>query len=104
MSDLQGFCLDSRPQVEVFSFWQRVFVRDPARVERLFFEPRLAEALDAEAFALKRGVCQDLTHIFIAAARSLLDSLETNAEPRDREVEAARARARSLRRFNRGTT
>jgi transglutaminase-like putative cysteine protease len=25
----------------------------------------------AEAFAIKRGVCQDLTHIFIAAARSL---------------------------------
>src|SRR6185295_13406691 len=25
----------------------------------------------AEAFALKRGVCQDLTHIFIAAARHL---------------------------------
>ena len=25
----------------------------------------------AEAFALKRGVCQDLTHIFIAGARSL---------------------------------
>jgi transglutaminase-like putative cysteine protease len=25
----------------------------------------------AESFALKRGVCQDLTHIFIAAARSL---------------------------------
>jgi transglutaminase-like putative cysteine protease len=25
----------------------------------------------AEAFALKQGVCQDLTHIFIAAARSL---------------------------------
>ena len=25
----------------------------------------------AEAFALERGVCQDLTHIFIAAARSL---------------------------------
>ena len=24
-----------------------------------------------EAFALKRGVCQDLTHVFIAAARSL---------------------------------
>ena len=27
-----------------------------------------------EAFALKRGVCQDLTHIFIAAARSLAHS------------------------------
>jgi transglutaminase superfamily protein len=25
----------------------------------------------AEAFALKRGVCQDFTHVFIAAARSL---------------------------------
>ena len=25
----------------------------------------------AEAFALRRGVCQDLTHVFIAAARSL---------------------------------
>ena len=25
----------------------------------------------AEAFALKRGVCQDLSHIFIAAARGL---------------------------------
>ena len=25
----------------------------------------------AEAFALKRGVCQDLTHIFVAAARSI---------------------------------
>ena len=25
----------------------------------------------AQAFALKRGVCQDLSHIFIAAARSL---------------------------------
>lgn len=30
-----------------------------------------------------------------AAARTLIDSLVTNAEPRDREVEAARARARA---------
>jgi hypothetical protein len=34
-----------------------------------------------------------------AIARSLLDSLETSAEPRDREVEAARARARAAERF-----
>ena len=32
-------------------------------------------------------------------ARELLDALVTNAPPRDREVEAARARARSLARF-----
>src|SRR2546422_6734074 len=34
-----------------------------------------------------------------AAARKLLDSLVTDAEPRDREVEAARARARAVERF-----
>ena len=33
------------------------------------------------------------------AARELLDSLVTNSNPRDREVEAARARARSAERF-----
>lgn len=32
-------------------------------------------------------------------ARNLLESLVTNAEPRDREVEAARARARAAQRF-----
>src|SRR5262249_14470671 len=34
-------------------------------------DPTQATTTAAEAFALKRGVCQDLTHIFIAAARSL---------------------------------
>jgi hypothetical protein len=34
-----------------------------------------------------------------AAARRLLNSLVTNAEPRSREVEAARARARAAERF-----
>jgi hypothetical protein len=34
-----------------------------------------------------------------AAARTLIDSLVTTAEPRDREVEAARAKARSAARF-----
>ena len=32
-------------------------------------------------------------------ARRLIDSLETNAPPRDREVEAARARARAALRY-----
>jgi hypothetical protein len=35
-----------------------------------------------------------------AAARTLIDSLVTNAGPRYREVEAQRARARSLARFD----
>ncbi len=34
-----------------------------------------------------------------ASARALIQSLVTTAEPRDREVEAARARARSAARF-----
>ena len=33
------------------------------------------------------------------AARALIDSLVTTADPRDREVEAARARAKSAARF-----
>jgi hypothetical protein len=36
-----------------------------------------------------------------AAARTLLGSLVTNADPRDREVEAARAKARAAIRFSR---
>jgi transglutaminase-like putative cysteine protease len=34
-------------------------------------DPTHAATTAAEAFALRRGVCQDLTHIFIAAARGL---------------------------------
>jgi transglutaminase-like putative cysteine protease len=34
-------------------------------------DPTHVATTAAEAFALKRGVCQDLTHVFIAAARSL---------------------------------
>jgi hypothetical protein len=34
-----------------------------------------------------------------AAARTLVTSLVTNAEPRDREIEAARARAKAAERF-----
>ena len=34
-------------------------------------DPTQPTTTAAEVFALKRGVCQDLTHIFIAAARSL---------------------------------
>ena len=37
-----------------------------------------------------------------AAARVLIASLVTTAEPRDREIEAARARARSAARFGTG--
>jgi hypothetical protein len=35
-----------------------------------------------------------------AVSQKLLSSLETNAPPRDREVEAAKARARAAQRFS----
>jgi len=38
-----------------------------------------------------------------AATRTLLTSLKTTAEPRDREVEAAKAKARSAERFGTAT-
>ena len=36
------------------------------------------------------------------AARRLMDSLETNASPRDRDVEAEKAKQRAAERFGRG--
>jgi hypothetical protein len=51
--------------------------------------------VNAEAF--DRAVDQ-----VAASARTLIESLVTNAEPRDREIEAARARARSAARFAAG--
>jgi len=38
-----------------------------------------------------------------AVTRDLLSSLETNAPPKNREEETAKARARAARRFSRGT-
>ena len=48
----------------------------------------------ANAEAFDRAVEQ-----VAASARTLIESLVTNAEPRDREIEAERARARSAARF-----
>ena len=45
--------------------------------------------------AFNRAV-ENVTH----AARELLDSLQTNAPPRDREIEAMKARERSAKRFH----
>lgn len=51
----------------------------------------------ANEVAFNRAVVQ-----VAAVARSLIDSLETQATPRDRQVEAARAKARAVRRFGAG--
>ena len=54
-----------------------------------------ARPSQANQIAFNRAVDQ-----VTEAARELLDSLVTNAPPRDREVEASKARARAADRFN----
>lgn len=53
-----------------------------------------ARPSQANEAAFERAVAQVAT-----ATRELLDSLQTSAPPRDREVEAAKAKARSAARF-----
>jgi hypothetical protein len=54
-----------------------------------------ARPSQANQLAFNRAVDQ-----VTETARDLLDSLVTNAPPRDRDVEAAKARARSAERFH----
>jgi hypothetical protein len=53
-----------------------------------------ARPSQANAEAFDRAVAE-----VTAVARRLVDSLETNAPPRNREVEAEKARARAIARF-----
>ena len=75
--------------------------QDEIRASALQFVRKLsgfAHPSQANRVAFDRAVDQ-----VTAAAQDLLGSLVTNAPPRDREVEAAKARARSAERFPRGT-
>jgi hypothetical protein len=70
---------------------------DEVRASSLQFVRKLSgftKPSHANEEAFNRAV-EDVTH----AARHLLDSLVTNAPPRNREVEAQKARARSAKRF-----
>ncbi len=70
---------------------------DEIRASALQFVRKLsgfARPSQANRIAFDRAV-----DLVTAAARELLGSLVTNAPPRDREVEAAKARARSAERF-----
>ena len=51
--------------------------------------------------AVNEAAFQRAVEEVAVAAKRLLDSLVTSAEPKDREVEAERARARSAARFGR---
>src|SRR6266704_2649195 len=74
--DLSADCrLDQHE--DAFGNITHAFVADGPLLERLHDEmqydtdPARKAATATEAFALKRGISQDLAHVFIAAARSL---------------------------------
>jgi hypothetical protein len=70
---------------------------DEIRASSLQFVRKLSgftKPSKANEAAFNRAV-DDVTH----AAQHLLDSLVTNSPPRDREVEAMKARARSAKRY-----
>lgn len=72
---------------------------DEVRASALQFVRKLSgttKPSKANEEAFNRAV-DDVTH----AARHLLSSLKTAAPPRDREIEAAKAKARSAARFSR---
>jgi transglutaminase-like putative cysteine protease len=71
-ADIAGFAAASRDAAggDVLKLLHRLLER---LHEDMTYDPDPTHSATsaAEAFALKRGVCQDLTHIFIAASRSL---------------------------------
>lgn len=72
----------TEPDAEITAFAADIAAQAPATLERLHLllsllhrdiqfdaDPTHVHTTAAQAFGMRRGVCQDLTHIFIAAAR-----------------------------------
>jgi hypothetical protein len=83
--------------IKVLANFEPPATNDEVRASALQFVRKLSGAskpskLNEEAF--NRAV-EEVT----ASARRLIDSLETNAPPRDREIEARKAKERSAKRF-----
>lgn len=74
----------TQPDAAIVAFTQDTIAREESTLDRLHAlvralhqeiafdaDPTHVHTTAAESFAIKRGVCQDLTHVFLAAARSL---------------------------------
>lgn len=64
---------------------------------------RKLSGYNAPSKANEEAFANAVEEVFLSARR-LIDTLETSAPPKDREVEAAKAKARSAERFGRPTT
>ena len=70
---------------------------DEIRAASLQFVRKLS-GFNAPSKANEAAFNAAIDEVFLTARR-LMDSLETNAPPKDREIEAAKAKARSAERF-----
>jgi hypothetical protein len=70
---------------------------DEIRAASLQFVRKLS-GFTAPSKANEAAFARAVDEVFVVARR-LIDSLETTAPPKDREIEAARARERNVRRF-----
>jgi len=75
---------------------------DEVRAASLQFVRKLS-GFNAPSKANEAAFNEAIADVF-EAARKLMDSLETNAPPRDREIEAQKARERAAIRFARPTS
>lgn len=85
--------------IKVLANFEPPATEDEIRASALQFVRKLSGSnrpSRANAAAFDRAVDE-----VAAAARRLIDALATSAPPRDRDVEAHRARARSAKRFGR---
>ena len=72
---------------------------DEVRAASLQFVRKLS-GYNAPSQANEAAFNQAIEEVF-AAARKLIDTLESNAPPKDREIEAQKARARAAERYGR---
>ena len=71
-ANIAGFAASCRGASEVDTLKVLHHMLDQLHEEMTYdTDPTHAATTAAEAFTLKRGVCQDLTHVFVAAARYL---------------------------------
>ena len=66
-----------------------------------FEPPATDDEIRAAALQYKEAAFYAAVDAVAAASRELLAALQTNAPPKDREVEAAKAKARAAERFGR---
>jgi len=83
--------------IKVLSNFEPAATSDEVRAAALQYVRKVSGT--TKPSARNQAVFDDAVHEIAHITQHLLESLVTNAPPRDRELEAAKARERSLKRF-----